>query len=974
MRQFSRERRIALVCVLILLFELIGPAVPVQAAAAPARSECAHGDGCAVSSAADNAEAVACVISRIEALTERSGTIDVVRAQCAFASLTAEQLKLIEAGEQDRLLRKIETLLGARLTSVLAQGETLTRKVSDMLASGAWSDSTMLDFVRLAKEVEVLQTALLPEESGTAFDSLAKAVASLEERLLKEGQTSCGITISADLPWTTRLTVKSVTLSDDETESIISDLYFDRVRILSALCVRLYDYSDPDAGVREITSLPDGAVFDIPAGSAAPDAGERITLVSTDSRKEIASESYNSEKHSFRLSELTLGETLVFVGDRRVPIEDFGLQESATLYLDSEDPSVQLEIRALTPSDSTDASRAVFTSDNPSVAAVSADGRVTGLKKGSATITCEIMGVRRSCAVTVKNNRLTDFDSFWPAFRKNSSNMALTDVKLPGAGKNLTEKWIQEDTSTANLSPLSTPLQIGDRLYVASGKTLFCLDPETGDIEKSIGMSAKITSFTCAAYGDGMIFVPLEGGIIEAFSAETLESLWLTEAMGGSLSQITYHEGLLYGGTWSVGSKENSGRFFCVDTTKRIGTNSVRKAAWVSDDTKGYNRSGAVIVSDAVIFGGDSGVLQSRNFQTGELIDSYETGCLIRSAVAYDEEGGCVYFTACEGDPASGNAEGKIYRVRVNADGTFASRKSAALPAVSTTTPVVCNGRVYVSTGRVSGTEGRMAVLDSRTLQMLSAVDTFGPSLSSPLLTTAYAGDGSETVYLYITISTQDGAVVRVRDDADGTTPQADLVYRPENARRARAGASLTCSPEGVIYYANDLGHLTALVGTAEAVRASSVDTDPDVFGSLGLDSTDAFPADPFLTDSFYTDSFYADPFLLDDETIEELESDWDMDDDQLVPIAGSLTGGSGTDDMEVLKTAAIIISVIVAIIILIYAAISWYTQSGYQPKSAASPAAEAPSENSTENPEKGVKKESHRTERLTPIPEAEGV
>ena len=86
--------------------------------------------------------------------------------------------------------------------------------------------------------------------------------------------------------------------------------------------------------------------------------------------------------------------------------------------------------------------------------------------------------------------------------------------------------------------------------------------------------------------------------------------------MGGqSLCQLTYYDGLMYSGTWSGGSNGNSGKFYCYDTTKNgEQSGNVKKPKWISDDQNGYSWSGATIVGDAVIFGGDSGRLQSVSY------------------------------------------------------------------------------------------------------------------------------------------------------------------------------------------------------------------------------------------------------------------------------------------------------------------------------------------------------------------------
>ena len=54
------------------------------------------------------------------------------------------------------------------------------------------------------------------------------------------------------------------------------------------------------------------------------------------------------------------------------------------------------------------------------------------------------------------------------------------------------------------------------------------------------------------AYAEGMLFAQIGGGQIQALSATSLKSLWISESLGGqTLSPITYKDGYIYTGTWT---------------------------------------------------------------------------------------------------------------------------------------------------------------------------------------------------------------------------------------------------------------------------------------------------------------------------------------------------------------------------------------------------------------------------------------
>ncbi|MFQ9288559.1 MAG: hypothetical protein ACLR3X_10505 [Intestinibacter bartlettii] len=78
-----------------------------------------------------------------------------------------------------------------------------------------------------------------------------------------------------------------------------------------------------------------------------------------------------------------------------------------------------------------------------------------------------------------------------------------------------------------------------------------------------------------------MIIVPLNGGLVQAFSAKTLEPLWTSEQIGSSSSQalspIAYSDGYIYLGFWESETKDAQFACFSItdeDTTKQMKLNT----------------------------------------------------------------------------------------------------------------------------------------------------------------------------------------------------------------------------------------------------------------------------------------------------------------------------------------------------------------------------------------------------------------
>ena len=95
-----------------------------------------------------------------------------------------------------------------------------------------------------------------------------------------------------------------------------------------------------------------------------------------------------------------------------------------------------------------------WTSSNTKVAKVSADGKVTAVKNGTATITCKAAnGKTATCKVTVKNIPVTGFklDKTWVRADK-GAEFTLKAIFEPSNATNKTIKWTTSDKSVATVS------------------------------------------------------------------------------------------------------------------------------------------------------------------------------------------------------------------------------------------------------------------------------------------------------------------------------------------------------------------------------------------------------------------------------------------------------------------------------------------------------------------------------------------
>ena len=324
-----------------------------------------------------------------------------------------------------------------------------------------------------------------------------------------------------------------------------------------------------------------------------------------------------------------------------------------------------------------------------------------------------------------------------------------------------------------------------------------------------------------------MFFVPVGGGCVQALRADTLESVWVSESLGGqTITPITYYDGKVYCGTWNSESAE--GKYFCIsaedeDTNKKT---EVKECLWTVENIGGFYWAGAYATENYVIFGSDDGesegtngesVLYSVNPESGEIIDTIEgISGDIRSGISYDEETDRIYFTT---------KGGMLCKTAVNADGTFADDtfETYDLGGASTVTPLVYDGLAYIGVTNAAQFENggygyKVIDVNVSPMKEVASAEVPGGVQSCALMTTAYENTG--WVYVYITYNNIPGGIYELalkktdETDEDGAavvTLNAKELFVPEEPMAQYCICSPICDEDGTIYYKNDSGYLMAV-------------------------------------------------------------------------------------------------------------------------------------------------------------------
>ncbi|WP_456032107.1 NPXTG-anchored protein [Ruminococcus sp.] len=416
------------------------------------------------------------------------------------------------------------------------------------------------------------------------------------------------------------------------------------------------------------------------------------------------------------------------------------------------------------------------------------------------------------------------------AFVSDGTNNNVTTSVLPDSADNAVLNWATKVGKSWNDGPSPVAI-VGDDLIYTSGDKLMKMNKETGVVESDYGKRAGTNSYACqpVTYVDGVLFSAFDGGV-QAFDADTLESLWVykDEIGGQNMSPIYYNDGCIYTGFWS--SETGTANYVCIDVRDEdpTKTDEAKSAKWVYANQGGFYWTGAYATDKFIVVGSDNGTTDNSpsriltlNKTTGELIDSGEAVGDIRSSVSYDKDTDAYYFTA---------KGGYFYKATIDDEGNFTKLDSIALGAPSTSTPTVLNGRAYVGFGSFSTGSG-IAVIDLDSFEIAYTATTKGYPQTTGLGTVNENGYN----YVYFTENASAGAIRYVKDKKGVTEvldPQivngkktAPSLFTPSGAQAEYAIADLVADENGTIYFKNDSGYIMAVGSEVEKLVTENAKT-----------------------------------------------------------------------------------------------------------------------------------------------------
>lgn len=406
-----------------------------------------------------------------------------------------------------------------------------------------------------------------------------------------------------------------------------------------------------------------------------------------------------------------------------------------------------------------------------------------------------------------------DWDAEWAGYGNSGNGSTVTDAKTPAQAAGLKWAFDWKAESGQQYANCSEPVIANGFVYIATENELIKIDSSTGKKVASAPLASKVSYTSRPIYTNGLIIVPLNGGAVQAITADKLICKWLTPGLTDltqSSCTVVSDGEYVYVGSVDISYDENynatygNGSFACI----KIATGEV---SWQNiDPAEGYYWTGAALTDKYAIVPTSAGTLKCIDKTTGDVVSTMKLSAVANADCIADPSNGSTFYQMTH--------DGKLHVISLSAKGVLSEQNTVDLGLTNNlSAPAVSGDNLIVGGQTATGSALVLYNLKTGKTTMVAAADgkALPAGLNGIAATPLVSVQGGKT-YVYFTVNSADSKDY-VNYSAGGGVYRYTLGDAEATQIYDAAGHYQHCdSPviadaSGNLYYINDSGTLFKL-------------------------------------------------------------------------------------------------------------------------------------------------------------------
>lgn len=406
-----------------------------------------------------------------------------------------------------------------------------------------------------------------------------------------------------------------------------------------------------------------------------------------------------------------------------------------------------------------------------------------------------------------------DWDAEWAGYGNSGNGTSVTDAKTPAQAAGLKWAFDWKAESGQQYANCSEPVIANGFVYIATENELIKIDSSTGKKVASAPLASKVSYTSRPIYTNGLIIVPLNGGAVQAITADKLICKWLTPGLTDltqSSCTVVSDGEYVYVGSVDISYDENYNATYGNGSFARIKI-ATGEVSWQNiDPAEGYYWTGAALTDKYAIVPTSAGTLKCIDKTTGDVVSTMKLGAVANADCIADPSNGSTFYQMTH--------DGMLHVISLSAKGVLSEQKTVDLGLTNNlSAPAVSGDNLIVGGQTATGSALVLYNLKTGKTTMVAAADgkALPAGLNGIAATPLVSVQGGKT-YVYFTVNSADskdyvsyaagGGVYRYTlGDAEATQ-----IYDAAGHYQY-CDSPVIADASGNLYYINDSGTLFKL-------------------------------------------------------------------------------------------------------------------------------------------------------------------